>query len=534
VSYQLAFEFAAPLGRAGVGGQEQGALVHGLLTGFDRGDGGLGEQRGLSGAVHSQIPNAEPSRPVLRWGPCPAAAEPVYTRQQCADLAVPLDYDRPNGPRITVKLARITAADPARRLGTLVHLAGGPGESGRDWPSDQYRDGAPELRDRYDLIGFDLRGLGHSTPVTCGLPAADPGPRYPNPDGSIDAMVGYSRSTATSCLRAGGALIRHLSTANAARDLDRIRATLGGRTISLYGISYGTYLGAVYVTLFPHRAARVVLGSAVDPRRIWYDFIRLGGRGVAERLPDFTTWVAARHDTYGFGRTTTAVHRRYRSLAARLDADPFEHSGVRIDGNVLRHLTLDALKAAEAHKFSQIAATWAYLDAVTQGKSSAVVPQPIPVPTPPDDRLPDDNRIALETAVHCNDAVWPREVRVYVDNVRTDRRRYPDDAGRSANIRPCAFWPGPSEPPVRITGHGPRNILVVQNRRDPSTPWIAGLGMRKAFNGRAALLTAEAGGHGVVGYNECATAIVLRYLTQDGRNMPLPADQRCPATGSTR
>ncbi|MFI6507256.1 alpha/beta fold hydrolase [Streptosporangium sp. NPDC050855] len=478
-------------------------------------------------AVPSSSSATGPHRSPPTWGPCPPATQPSHPHQQCADLRVPLDYDRPRGRHITVRLARITAADPARRLGTLVHLAGGPGESGLDWPADLYRDGAPGLRDRYDLVGFDIRGLGQSTPVTCGLTDAGPGPRYPDPDGSIDAMIAYSRRTAASCLRAGGPLIRHLSTANAARDLDRIRAALGERVISLYGISYGTYLGAVYATLFPHRTARVVLDSAVDPRRMWYGFIRLGGRGVAERLPDLTAWVAARDDTYGFGRTSAEVHRRYRNLVGTLDAAPFEHSGARIDGNVLRHLTLDALKAAQERRFPQIAATWAYLASTTRGDTPAATTQAPPTPVPPG-----DNRVALETAVHCNDATWPRRTRFYADAVRADRRRHPDDAGRSATIRPCAFWPAPSEPPVRITGQGPRNILVVQNLRDPSTPWIAGLGMHDAFLGRAALLTVEAGGHGVVGHNACATGIVLRYLTQDGGNVPLPPERRCPAGGN--
>nr|BFE77541.1 hypothetical protein GCM10020093_001420 [Planobispora longispora] len=193
-------------------------------------------------------------------------------------------------------------------------------------------------------------------------------------------MIDYSRRTAATCLRTGGDLIRHLSTANAARDLDRIRAALGEGTISLYGISYGTYLGAVYATLFPHRTGRVVLDSAVDPHRVWYDFIRLGGRGVAERLPDLTAWVAARHDAYGFGRTPAEVRQRYRSLTAGLDADPVEHSGVRIDGNMLRQMTLGALKTAEAHGFPQIAAAWAYLAALAQGRAAAAATPPVPAP----------------------------------------------------------------------------------------------------------------------------------------------------------
>lgn len=474
-------------------------------------------------STHPGVGPADRSGP--GWSPCPQDLK-SHPRQECADIRVPLDYRQPHGPRITVKMSRITAADPARRLGTLVFLPGGPGGGGLHWPTDYHGPGQPpELRDRYDLVGFDARGIRYSTPITCGLARHDRGPRYPAPDGSIDAMVTYSRHTAEACIRHAGPALRHVTTANTARDLDRIRAALGEQRISLYGLSYGTYLGAAYASMFPHRTDRVVLDSAIDPRRAWYDFIRLGGPGLADRLPDLTAWIAARHDRYGLGRTPPEVLQRYRSITARLDADPIG----ALDGNRLRRATLDVLKEPADTLFEVLAGDLAAL-AATRAASTAV---PSTDGGPPraavgaDPAVPVDNNIAVEYAVTCGDAAWPRHVRFYQAAVYRDRQRFPDDAGRSANITPCAFWPAPLQEPVRVHDRGPRNILVVQNRRDPATPWASGLGMRRALGRRAALITADFGGHGVIGHQACATAVALDYLVTDTRQ--LPGDRVCPA-----
>ncbi len=483
-------------------------------------------------AVHAApFPSGGPRDASPVWGACPPESGPPvsgppesgrHPRQQCATIRVPMDYRNLRGRHITVVISRIPAADPARRLGTLVFLPGGPGIGGLDWPTDYYGPDQPsELRDRYDLVGFDARGVRHSTPVTCGLAPDDIGPRYAAPDGSIDAMVAYSRRAAAACLRHGGTLIRHITTANTARDLDRIRAALGERRISLYGLSYGTYLGATYASMFPHRTDRVVLDSAIDPRRAWYAFMRLGGQGLADRLPDLTAWIAARHETYSLGRTPAQVHERYRTLTATLDAAPVDVDGRRYDATFLRDVTLHALREPGDSVFPDAAAWWWYLAQRTGGPQSTR-PAHRPATAPPT-----DNRLAVQYAVQCGDVAWPRDVRTYRAAVLADRQRFPDDAGRSANIRPCAFWPAPLHSPSRVDDRGPRNILVVQNMRDPATPIAAGVGMVRALGRRAALVTADFGGHGAVGPQECATAVALTYLVADHRH--LPDTQTCPA-----
>ena len=149
----------------------------------------------------------------------------------------------------------------------------------------------------------------------------------------------------------------------------------------------------------------------------------------------------------------------------------------------MRRYTLDVLKEPADSMFPAVADLLAALAALpaasTTGASFSPGKHRVAVDAVP--ATPVDHSVAVEYAVMCGDATWPRAVRFYRAAVRNDRQRFPDDAGRSANITPCACWPAPLQNPVQVHDRGPRNILVVQNRRDPATPWESGLGMRRAF-----------------------------------------------------
>src|SRR6185503_834853 len=181
-----------------------------------------------------------------------------------------------------------------------------------------------DLTDRFDLVSFDPRGVGSSAPISCHFPdvPAEIGQRYPDVDGSIDRNIAFARDLAQRCGRNVGDVLPFITTANTARDLDRIRAALGEPRISYLGYSYGTYLGAVYRTLYPHRADRLVLDSSYDPALSRYQQLRLPALGTELRLPEFADWAAARDDRYHLGTTPRAVLEAYDTLTARLDAAP--------------------------------------------------------------------------------------------------------------------------------------------------------------------------------------------------------------------
>jgi pimeloyl-ACP methyl ester carboxylesterase len=466
---------------------------------------------------------------VISWGGCPALAAGAARdpRQTCATLQVPQDYRDPSGQTITIMISRIATAKPATRRGVLLTVPGGPGGTGLDLPGAVAAALPAKVFDRYDLIGFDPRGVGHSTPVTCGFHGADllrdlP---YPAPDGSITASVAFASSAAERCAASDSApLLPFITTANTARDLDRIRAALGEPRLSYFAASYGGYVGAAYAALFPARTDRVVLDSSVDPGHVWYEQYRLLAAGMEDRFPDAARYVIDHGDAIGFGATVEQVRATFLALAARLDTAPVPVPGtaVSLDGNVLRRLSLDLLyQDAQLPTLVQL---WRAASRLAATSAVPAVPEDIalvkqlitdhtaPAMAP---GVPEGNSLSAKYAVICNDVPWPQDIASYTRNVADDRIRRPLTAGMPANISPCPFWKNrPIESPIRIDSAGPRNIIILQNRRDPATPMESGLGLRRLLGSRAALIEVNGGGHVVLqSGNPCARSLVANFLT---------------------
>ncbi|WP_223778939.1 alpha/beta hydrolase [Streptomyces sp. 135] len=240
---------------------------------------GLGPAGLLAGGVAAAAPPPKSTPRRLSWGACSAAQkELIAAGAQCAKVTVPLDYADPEGRTIRLAISRIKAKSPARR-GILLSNPGGPGGTGLA-NTLALRPALKDVADRYDLIGFDPRFLGESTPLTCG-PAPRPAPPAPTttPREDFEASVRAARDTARRCQEHGdnATLLPHASTRNVARDMDAIRAALGESKLSYYGVSYGADLGAVYTQLFPRRADRVVLDSSTDPAATQYELFQRSG-----------------------------------------------------------------------------------------------------------------------------------------------------------------------------------------------------------------------------------------------------------------
>jgi pimeloyl-ACP methyl ester carboxylesterase len=177
-------------------------------------------------------------------------------------VSVPLDYARPAGRRIDIAISRVRAADPGKRRGVLLMNPGGPGSSGLNMPVTKQL--PEEVTQQYDLVGFDPRGVGASTPVTCGLGEGQGWSPIQFDSAKFAEHVVQTREIADKCWAAQPDLLPHITTRNTARDMNVIRMALGERKISYYGISYGTYLGVVYTQMFPRSSDRIVLDSNVD------------------------------------------------------------------------------------------------------------------------------------------------------------------------------------------------------------------------------------------------------------------------------
>ncbi|MFH8614755.1 alpha/beta hydrolase [Streptomyces sp. NPDC017979] len=478
----------------------------------------------LTPAVAVAAPQPPPSAQAASSAPAAASAGLAWQRCgpdtpayfECATVEVPLDYRHPGGKKIDVAISRIKAADPAQRHGVLFSNPGGPGGEGLTLPLDLHKEMPQSLRDRFDLIGMDPRGVGKSTPLSCGLTAEEKGWPRPYAPSTFTADVLRAKSIADKCRAKYGADLKHFTSRNTARDMDAIRAALGEKKISYVGYSYGTYLGAVYTQLFPHRADRIVLDSAVDPEKAWRETFRIWAPEAERAFDRWTRWAAARHAQYGLGASPAAVARTFHGVVAQADRAPITVGDRKFSGVEIR----DAMRASF---FSVKEATerTVMLKEAAAGK---------PVPNVPVDPEMPDNLASSQFTVVCSDVAWPRDPETYRKDSERGAVRHPLYGDFASSITPCAFWDGPAERVTKVRNRVP--ALIVQNEWDSQTPLTTARGMHRAMQGARMVTVDEGEGHGVYLFgNACASDVTSAYLVT-GR---LPAkDVTCRAEPGAR
>ncbi|GAA1889723.1 alpha/beta hydrolase [Streptomyces durmitorensis] len=468
--------------------------------------------------------------PLTRTAPDVATADALrpYTQQKpvwegcgadipaalrCATLKVPLDYRDPGGKKIDIAISRLRTSAPGKRHGVLLSNPGGPGGPGLDMPLQLEEQLPQKVKDRYDLIGFDPRGIGRSTPVRCGL-SADENVLL-RPLRTFDKNVAWAKSVADKCRTKAGDTLPHITTRNTARDMDVLRAVLGERRISYYGGSYGTALGAVYTQMFPRRADRFVLDSAVDPQQMWRGMFRTWAPQAERAFQRWTKWTAARDATYGLGDTPAAVSKSFWDVIAKADRDPIVVDGVPLDGAGVRELVRPEFYTVRAAA-----------ERVVKLKEAAEERTKGPAPA---EEPPSEFDISAAVAVLCGDSSWPRDPETYRRDSVRDADRYPLYGDFASGVVPCAFWDRPVEPVTEVNNKVP--ALIVQNEWDSQTPLVAAQVMHRQLKGSRMVTVDEGEGHGVYSTNPCADSAVDSYLAT-GR---LPAaDVTCEATPGER
>jgi pimeloyl-ACP methyl ester carboxylesterase len=251
----------------------------------------------------------------------------------CARLTVPLDYRHPGGRTIELAVLKRPASDPGHRLGSLVVNPGGPGASGIDYAAAAEQAFRRPLLDAYDIVGFDPRGVGASTAVDClsdarldGYLAADPTPDTPAEE---RAFLAQEQAIGRGCLDHSGRLAAHVTTIEAARDMDVLRAALGESTLDYLGASYGTELGATYAELFPHRVGRMVLDGAVDLRLSGRQLALQQARGFETALRAYVQNCVDETDSCFLGSSVEAGLQRIQQFLAQVDRQPLPTSSNR-------------------------------------------------------------------------------------------------------------------------------------------------------------------------------------------------------------
>ncbi|WP_243789219.1 alpha/beta hydrolase [Saccharopolyspora gloriosae] len=495
------------------------ALIASSLTPFAA---GRSEAERVAGALRTGGADV----PALHWEPC--ADSPGH---ECATAEVPLSYRDPAGQRISLAVGKLPAVDQEHKLGTIFYNPGGPGGIGRIAPEL-----TPELHERFDIVGFDPRGVGESTGLSCFTDSAD-GFQHENtfPVTSEqervqveDAARGVER-----CERNAGPLLRHTSTANVARDLDLLRRAVGEDRLDYYGISYGSHLGAVYANLFPERVGSVAIDGVLDPiewttgyrpEEAFHPFsYRLGAeKGAQSALHSFLD-VCAADERCAFREPGVELLDKYNALLDRLLVRPVAvispgGAPMEITYQVAVRGTLSALHTAEsAPKLGE------FLQLLHEHSlpGDPGAPPVVEVPEPPKrpGRKPEQG-----LSVKCNDSSNPGDPWVW-----SEYARRADEAGRGfgsywtyASLA-CADWPGGSDPD-RYTGPWDREtaepVLVIGNRQgDPSTPYEDARTTSELLSD-ARLLTLDTFGHGARGKSSCIDGALNAYFT-DGA---LPAE----------
>jgi pimeloyl-ACP methyl ester carboxylesterase len=458
----------------------------------------------------------------LAWHPCPDRDQRGF---QCATLRVPLDYGEPGGRTIRLAVIRREATDPKRRIGTLFFNFGGPGAAGATLLPHAPIPAA--VRARFDIASWDPRGVGASTAVQCfATPEAEAAfldevtLSFPVGSAQMDAWLDRYAQLYRRCARRNGDLLRHLSTADTARDLDMLRRAVGDRRLSYQGFSYGTFIGATYANLFPGRVRALALDAALDPTAYMSRELEAnGGRFLSTDLrmgSDLSSSATLNAFLDLCGRADTAdcafsagspeaTRAKYAALLARLQTDPQSAKltyaqAVSITGNDLYGV-----------------AAWPSLAAALQDLwTTGDAPAPTSVP---------GQQIGHAFAIRCAESPNPGPAAFPALDAFSLERAGPIGPYWAWTSAACATWGARAADPYR----GPWNrrtsepVLVLNNTFDPASPYRAAVALSRQL-GRARLLTVDGYGHIVGNRSACATRHVNRYLF---RLQVPPAGTRC-------
>lgn len=452
----------------------------------------------------------------LDWQPCDNGFE-------CARLLVPFDYAWPGGRRFSLSVIKLPAADPSRRIGALVVNPGGPGGSGVQYALGARSEFPAAVLDRFDIVGFDPRGVGASQPALTCLTGPQLDQYLAVDDMASDAaqlaeVVAQSKLYAARCARNSAALLPYAGTQNAARDLDVLRAALGQPRLTYLGKSYGTYLGTWYAQLFPRRVRALVLDGAVDPdtSSLQEDLTQAEGFQVA--LRSFAAWclatagcpVRASTGQHGAGGGVDAAVARLEALIVRANSVPLANklgNGQVADGAMLLNGVIAALYSKS---------TWPDLKtglARAFGGDGTVL---IQLSNLLYERNPDgtySNLADADISISCLDRPWPRSLAAWQAAAAAATRAAPlFGAPIVWGTLPCAYWPVPSYPLPRIRAAGAAPILVVGTLRDPATPYRWAQALAGDLSS-GVLLGWNGDGHTAYGEGSaCVDTIVNDYL----------------------
>ena len=452
------------------------------------------------------------TQPPARWSDCGGGF-------QCVTLQVPRDYDDPSAGRFDLAVVRRPAAEPDERIGSLVFNPGGPGGSGVEFLRESADFFGDDLLDRFDLVGFDPRGVNLSSQVRCLSTLDGHFEVDPTPDDAteLDALVAEARAFARACAERNADALPYLSTDAVVRDLEQLRQALGDEELTYLGFSYGTLIGARYADRYPDRVRAFVLDGAIDPALDLAAFRGGQARAFEAALGRFFDRCSAQPSCpfHEGGRT----ERAFDALMSAIDAQPVPvlqgRDRRRVGPGLAHGAVLSALYSESG--WDALAAGLALAKA---GDGTILLQMSDPFRG----RKPNgtySNMYDAYTATTCLDYPVPTEVAGFAAIADALAGDAPHFARFIAyNDLECAFWtahPDGAPAPVRAAGASP--ILVVGSTGDTATPYAWAEALADQLES-AVLVTRDGEGHTGYGFSSCVRRAVDAYLVE----LELPSD----------
>jgi pimeloyl-ACP methyl ester carboxylesterase len=429
---------------------------------------------------------------------------------ECASLTVPLDWAKPGGGDVKVALLRRPA--DGKRIGSLVVNPGGPGVSGKAYAQAADRAFGRPVTSHYDVVGFDPRGVGDSTAITClpdsqldGYLAADSTPDSP---AELTQIVASTRRFAEACEKNSGALVRHVDTISVVKDMDALRAALGEKTLAFLGASYGTYIGAWYAQLFPWRVGRFVLDGAVDPALTSEQYIAGQAEGFTRALRAFVSDCQSTKGCPLRGNLQDGLSQ-VGLLVDAADEDPLStDSGRELTQNLM---ITGIAQGLYDDAFYPVLTTG--LEKALQGDGTDLL-RLADLYYQRDDEGRYGQTVSANPAIFCLDVAEKRTpAQIEADAAELDKQFPPLGGALGWGAMSCAEWPVPAVVPrQKLTAQGAAPILVLGTTGDPATPYEWAQALASELSS-ASLLTWEGDVHTAYNRgNRCVDDAVEGYL----------------------
>jgi pimeloyl-ACP methyl ester carboxylesterase len=492
-----------------------------------------------AGSATSSAATTSPTQPPpapVNWTDCTEQIKPLVAGQPGADrplsfacgrTQVPISYRTSGGPTMPLFLVKITLAGQTDRIGSLMVNPGGPGASGADSAISLALTLPSEVLQRFDLVGFDPRGVGLSTPVQClsgqlkdQLAAAEPRPLT---DAQQRDTFALEQQVADACAKKYGNALGTFNTTDTARDMDRLRQSLGDAKLTYLGYSYGTTLGSVYAELFPKNIRAMVLDGDVDPDSGDQAQAEAAAAGLEKSFDAFATACVGQPSGCQVGPDPRGF---VQALLTQADTTPIPSAKQGETRKATAGIVLTAVQAAmyDAGTWPQLAQS---LAAAQKGDAQGL----FSLADSYNGRLANgtySNLIDANLAISCADTTEKHTQDQVKATIADWNARYPLFGASSAEgLYTCTAWKATRTPLPKRSAVASAPILVVGNTGDPVTPYAGAQDMVRDL-GSAALLTWQGTGHTSYPKTPCVSTAVDAYLV--GLTVP-PAGQTCPLTG---